>query len=565
MALTRNSDRIVPRDYQSYCNDQLLQYFNEKRGQAVVGCPLVAMPTGTGKSLVPPMLVKSSIDLWGDIGNVVLLTHVKELVAQNAKAFAAYCPEVPVGVVSAGLNMAEFGRTVTVAGIASVCKQPQRLGKVGLLLVDEAHSINHKDEGMYRDTISVLRQQSPYMRVGGLTATPFRMGGGTLLDGDTALFTDIAVDMTETSVINWFMQQGYLVPLIEKRPSMLINVDGVGTTGGDFNPGQLQEACTREGVTENALHEVMFYGQTRRKWLLFCSGIEHAEQAAAWLNVMGIPTGCVHSKMKDAERDRLIADYRAGRYRAMTNNGVLTTGFDDPAIDLIVGLRPTKSAGLWVQMLGRGTRPIYVRGFDLRTQEGRIASILASPKHNCLVMDFAGNVARCGPFNDPMVPKAKGKGTGDAPVRLCKLCNCYSHASAKFCVACGAPFPVDVKITSEASTQAIMTDGDPNRQPSSVPVSRVEYSRHKKEGGYDSVCVTYYAGVTRFRAWWCFEHTQWPRYEAVRNWRKAGGQSPPPSSVTEALSRIHELRTPVQLRVWPKGKFYEVIDVAYEG
>jgi len=70
----------------------------------------------------------------------------------------------------------------------------------------------------------------------------------------------------------------------------------------------------------------------------------------------------------------------------MVNVGVLTTGFDFPEIDLIIMLRPTNSPVLWVQMLGRGTRP-------------------ADGKENCMVLDFAGNTPRLGPINDPMIPK----------------------------------------------------------------------------------------------------------------------------------------------------------------
>src|SRR5690606_6516527 len=114
------------------------------------------------------------------------------------------------------------------------------------------------------------------------------------------------------------------------------------------------------------------------------------------------------------QRDELLADFKAGRIRALTNVNVLTTGFDTPGIDLIAFLRPTQSTGLYVQMAGRGTRPIYGEGFDLTTAEGRLAAIEAGPKRNALVLDFGGNVVRHGPIDAIVAPIQKRVGGGQA-------------------------------------------------------------------------------------------------------------------------------------------------------
>src|SRR3546814_12237273 len=101
--------------------------------------------------------------------------------------------------------------------------------------------------------------------------------------------------------------------------------------------------------------------------------------------------------------DLTIEDFKSGKIRALVNNNVLTTGFDFPGIDFIIILRATGSVVLWVQMLGRGTRPVYGldgKGLlpngtraDLNTIEGRLQAIFASDKHDCLVMDFARKTA----------------------------------------------------------------------------------------------------------------------------------------------------------------------------
>src|SRR5512140_3338529 len=123
---------------------------------------------------------------------------------------------------------------------------------------------------------------------------------------------------------------------------------------------------------------------SKKPWRVFASGVDHAIHVRDMLESLGVSTSVVHSRMSDGERDQNIADFVAGRYRAMVNNGILTTGFDFPEIDLIVMLRPTQSPGLWVQMLGRGTRPVYAPGFDLDTKDGRLEALKAGPKQNCL-------------------------------------------------------------------------------------------------------------------------------------------------------------------------------------
>src|SRR5690606_1769168 len=154
---------------------------------------------------------------------------------------------------------------------------------------------------------------------------------------------------------------------------------------GASNLKQLQEAGDRDELTRAALPEALAVGHGCQHWAVFAFGVGHAIHGTAMLESFGVPAPCVRSKLSNGGRAQRLANYKAGKYRAMVNNGILTTGFDFPAIDLIVMLRPTQSPGLWVQMLGRGTRPLYAPGFDLETTEGRLAAIANSPKRNCLV------------------------------------------------------------------------------------------------------------------------------------------------------------------------------------
>ena len=161
--------------------------------------------------------------------------------------------------------------------------------------------------------------------------------------------------------------------------------------------------------------------------------------------------------MTDDDRDSAILGFKSGKYQAIVNYGVLTTGFDFPEIDMIAVLRPTKSSGLWVQMLGRGTRPVYGDNFDLTLRDGRLEAIRNGDAPNCLVLDFARNTERLGPINDPVMPNPKGKGKGgEAPVKLCPHCNSYNHASATICSFCGGEMPRTLKFEPTSSNAVLI-------------------------------------------------------------------------------------------------------------
>jgi DNA repair protein RadD len=223
---------------------------------------------------------------------------------------------------------------------------------------------------------------------------------------------------------------------------------------------------------------------------------------------------------------------------------------------LILMLRPTVSPGLHVQMLGRGGRALYAPGFDLSTKEGRLHAIKASAKPNCLVLDFAGNVRRLGPINDPVAPKKKGKGQGEAPIKVCEACNSYCHASARSCPYCGAAFQLKVRFKARAAEDAIIKR---NEAPEivDVPVDRVTYHIHSKVGKQDSLKASYHCGLRIFHEWLCFEHAGYPKHQA-HTWWHEHSSTKPPATVIEAMRRLTELRTPKTIKVWINKQYPEV-------
>lgn len=551
---------LQARDYQTAAVQSIYDYFGKAAGN-----PVVAMPTGTGKSVVIAEFLRSVFYHY-PTERVMVLTHVKELIEQNFNKLLDAWPTAPAGVYSAGLGRRDTLQKIIFAGIASVAKRPEAFGRIGLVLVDECHLVSPEDETMYRQFVNALAKVNPHIKVIGFTATAWRLGHGKITE-DGGLFTDVCFDLTGMEAFNWLLEQGYLCPLVPKSTTAKLDTDGVHMRGGEFIASELQRAIDKHEITYAALREAVALAGDRASWLVFCAGVEHAQHVAGMLTDMGIPCEAVHSKMKSSERNRILADFKSGKLRAVANNNVLTTGFDHPGLDCIVMLRPTASAVLWVQMLGRGTRPVYAPGYDLSTAEGRLMAILNSTKQNCLVLDFAGNTRRLGPINDPVVPKRRGEKSGEAPVKICPSCATYNHASARHCIMCGGEFPVyGPKIKDTAATDDLIKAADMPK----VDVFRVDhitYTQHTKVGRPPMVKVSYYCGLKMFQEFVCPEHPDGFSQRKARQWlRERGWGTSDMPSAHALLEHASALRAPTHLRVWVNKKPYaEIMAFDFEG
>ena len=517
---------LTLRPYQQAAITAIYGYFQNSTGN-----PLVVLPTAAGKSLVAAAFIEGVLKAWPD-QRILIVTHVRELIAQNHAEMIGLWPEAPAGIYSAGLGKREVGARILFAGIQSIHRRAQEIGHTDLVLIDEAHLIPGNSSTMYRRFLDGLAQINPALKVIGLTATPFRLDSGMLHEGKSALFTDIAYEAPVRDLID----QGYLSPLVSKQPATRLDVSKVGTRAGDFIQRDLAAAVDQEAITRAAVTEIIEHGRKRKSWLAFCSGVDHARHVAEEFGRQGIICRTIFGDTPKEERDAIIAAFKRGEIRALASMGVLTTGFNAPGVDLIALLRPTKSAGLYVQMIGRGTR-------------------LASGKENCLVLDFAGNVRRHGPI-DLVRPKRPGEcGAGDAPTKVCPMCESIIALSATECPDCGHVFPErEVKIAPTAATLPILSP----KGPQWLPVHGVSYTRHDKRGGLPSLKVTYSSGLTTYSEWVCIEHRGYARQKAAEWWRQRATGLPAPLSVDEAIAQVAQLARPSEIAVRPSGRYFEI-------
>lgn len=536
-----------------------LRWYQEESIQALLNYnyahnPLLALPTGTGKSVVIAQFIKQAMMNFPTT-RFLMLTHVKELVQQNAEKLKMEWQQAPLGIYSAGLKQRATGMPITFGSMQSVWKHIQRqvekgeehFGKIDLMIVDEAHLISDKEETTYRRIIAELYKINPYIKVIGLTATPYRMKTGMLAGQESGIFGEVIYDLTQPDMFVRLIKEGYLAPLIPKRTSVEIDVSNVSMVGDDFNKKQIAEVADTDEITFNAVREIVECGrsQGRTSWIVFCTSIEHCEHVNAMLLSLGVASAVCHSKLPNVVNDTLINDFKSGKLTCLVNNNKLTTGFDNPKIDLIGMLRPTQSVGLWVQMLGRGTRPYPT-------------------KTDCLVLDFAGNTKRLGCINDPNIPnrkKGKGGGTGTAPVKVCKECQCYNHAKARTCEVCGAEFTFENNLFETASSLELIKDTSPQYE--LLPVDQVIYNEHKSaNGNTPTLQVTYICGLSKYYEYVCFEHQGYARKKAEMWWGQRSADDCP-DRVYEVLGKADGLKKPSMITVHINKKYPEVKSVSF--
>jgi len=558
-----------PRYYQNDAEYAIFEYF----AQGNVGNPVVALPTGTGKGVVIGNFIRHIFGYWPN-QRIMMLTHVKELISQNAEKLIKIWPTVPLGVYSAGLNSRDMIMPIVFGGVQSVAKcierclkendgRPDYLKHFGfrdLVLIDECHLLGPNEDTMYQFVIAELKKINPRLKVIGFTATPYRLKQGMITD--EGLFTDICYDQTGVEAFNRMIAEGFMAPLVGRPTRLQLDVSEVGMVGNDFNQKQLANAVDKDEITYAAVKETVETAHDRHCWIGFASSIDNAEHIAAMLQSFGVNASCVHSKLPMKTNDDRIAAFKAGELTALVNMNKLTTGFDHCPIDLIFDLQPTMSPGKHVQKWGRGTRPSPETG-----------------KRNCLGLDFAGNFRRLGPINDPKIPRKPGKGgAGEAPIKICDSCGLYNHASARFCGGgssseeaqslggCGYAFTFETKIFSTAFSGELLRSDAPIVE--YFDVKRVIYNLHEKKNkegiliAPPSIKVSYFCGLQMFNEWICLEHPGMPSKKARDWWRQRHAEEPP-ATTFEALKRVSELRMPAKVRVWSNKKYPEILGYEY--
>ena len=519
------------RDYQKEAVEGLYSYWAKGAGNH----PLIVAPTGSGKTAIIAQIVRDAMSFPNT--KVLIVSHVKELLEQGAKGLLAMYPEADFGFYSASLRQKRLDRPITFAGIQSVWERAfDMIPAPDLVLIDEAHMLPKNTETRYGQFIRDLTICNPQVKVVGLTATPYRLDSGFLHKGKGAVFDGIAYDIP----VSRLMEEGWLSTVYSKGGLKQIDLTNVGRRGGEFIESELAAAASDPELVRATVEEICRLGVDRKSWLIFASGIKHANMLADGLRDLDIGAEVVTGSDDMAERGRKISDFKSGKLRALVNCNVLTTGFDAPSVDLVALVRATESTGLYIQMVGRGTR-------------------LAPGKEDCLLLDYGGNVARHGFIDTPNPKKNGGTGDGKAPVKACPSCNTFCHAAVRVCPECAFEFPAPELNHAPKSYEGAVLSNQVKME--WLDVDDVSYGRWQKEGKPDSIRVTYYCGMTRISEWLCPDHGGYAasRYTARKSALRASADG-----TDAALAECAFWVKPSKIRVKPDGKYFQIVQLDYE-
>lgn len=346
---------------------------------------LVDMATGLGKTELFSHVIKQRLP-----GRSLVICNREELVWQAREKI-----ERRAGV-DCGIEMAElyvndslFGQqpvvVSTVQTLNSQWGDRLRMGRFkptdfDTLVCDECH---FGTAPSFRRVFDYFKQ-NPRLKILGVTATPDRADEESL----GQVFDTVAyVYEIETAIAD-----GWLVPIYQQFVSVGgLDFSDIRTTAGDLNGADLANVMEAEKNMQGVVGSSIDIIGSKRALLFACS-VKQAEQACEIFNrhKSGMASWICGATNKDDRRSS-IDKFKSGETQVMCNCGVLTHGYDDAGIEVIIGGRPTKSRALYAQMAGRGTRPLSGIIDCLETAEERVAAIAASKKPGLLLLDFAGN------------------------------------------------------------------------------------------------------------------------------------------------------------------------------
>jgi superfamily II DNA or RNA helicase len=369
-----------PRDYQTDAHTRIFEEWQTKKST------LVVIPTGGGKTILFALVIDSI-----QPKRALVIAHRIELITQARDKIQA------VTGLDCGIEMAElyvnkslFGETPVVVSTVQTMNSSfgdrKRMSRFnpkdfGVLVIDEAH---RAPGDSYKDIINYFTQGNPDLRVLGVTATPDRADEESL----GQIFESVAFDYEILDAIH----DGWLVPIDQQFVYVAgLDFSHTRTTAGDLNGADLASVMEAEenmqGVAGASLEiigsrrAIVFTASVKQAEMLSNIYNRHREGMADW----------VCGKTNKDDRASMLARFKAGDIQVVCNCGVLTEGFDDPGVEVIIMARPTKSRSLYAQMAGRSTRPLPGIVDGLEGPEQRREAIAGSTKPSCLIVDFVGN------------------------------------------------------------------------------------------------------------------------------------------------------------------------------
>lgn len=368
---------------------------------------LYQLPTGGGKTSITAFMMGSAARRNM---SSFFIVHRRELLRQASETFWR------VGIQHGKIEAGGRGISHDPIQVASIDSLLTRMGKVRMpdvrmLVFDEAH---HVVAGKWQKLIEAF----PRAYIIGLTATPQRADGKGLAD-------DFDV-MVKGPTVRELTDDGFLVPATVFAPPLDVDLKGLATRFGDYAQGALAERMDKPQIIGDTVQHYRRIAHGTRA-IAFCVSVDHSRHVAREFAAAGYRAAHVDGSMDVRERDGLIAAFGRGDIEVLTNCDLVSEGFDVPALETAILLRPTKSLGLYLQQVGRA----------LRTMPG---------KSRALILDHAGNVLRHGMPDqhrewtlkgDPLA-KGRSQAEREQEIEVIRCPACFAaHLPMPRCPGCG--------------------------------------------------------------------------------------------------------------------------------
>ena len=366
--------------------------------------PLLVLPTGGGKTAISAEIMGSAARKGR---RSVFIVHRRELVIQTSRTFDKV--GIEHGIIAAGFSPSPHA-PVQIASIQTLARR-ELPWDPDMMVFDEAHHVASETWDQ------LFNRYSRAHRLG-VTATPMRLDGRGLGD-----WLD---HMIEGPTVRWLIDNGFLSRYRIFAPSTP-DMTGVRSRAGDWATSEVADRMDKPSITGDAIEHYRKLCNGARA-IVFATNIEHSKHIVAQFEAAGYPAAHLDGKTDRLVRDQTLARFAAGEIRILSNVDLFGEGFDVPAIEAAILLRPTQSTGLYLQQVGRA----------LRVCEG---------KEEAIILDHAGNALRHGlpdeirEWNLDPQEKRKRAASDAPPIKQCDECFAV-HEPAPVCPVCGHVYHV---------------------------------------------------------------------------------------------------------------------------
>lgn len=359
---------------------------------------LYGATTGFGKSVALWDLIRT--DLKNDL-RVLVLAPYRKLIFQLEQTFSTYQPHVVMGTIDRGSNISGLV-------LASMDTMNSRMKKGSIyfegfdkIYIDEVHiSCNFPPEKTSRMKLLYDKYWNCAKWIG-FTATPIKANGYRLEGWDRTIYKYQTAKLIE---------MGYLADYEYYAPKD-IDLSKMRTNSlGEYVAEDIEEVTNTPTAVKSVKKIWKKYAKNKKKVLIFASSINHAKLLQESIKGSFV----IHSKIPESEQVRILEDFKNSKIGTLINVSMLTTGFDDPTVDMLIIARPIRSVRLFIQVAGRA----------LRKYEDKVS----------LIFDMCSVYQTCGlPKDYRDFNRVKGE-TGDRAeaeesAMKCVLCNEVSPAN----------------------------------------------------------------------------------------------------------------------------------------